>query len=157
MTLPRWSAVARWLTAVLAALALAGCGSEPGLSSGAAEELHSGVDAVREAADAGDRDGALRALDELRARVDDADLAEADAVALRRGIRRARRRVEQEVAAPQPTPEATVEPTPEATAEPAPQGPPDDKEPKEDKKEKEEKKEKPDKGRGQGGGDEDSD
>ena len=104
---------------VLAGVALGGCGAEPRLSGDAADRLRAGVDEVR---GAGDQDGALRALEALRGRVDRAAdagrLADGDAAALRRGISRARRRVEREIAAPQPTPEPTVEATPEPTAEP---------------------------------------
>ena len=111
----------RALIAALVAVALGGCGGdEPALSPGAADELHAQVSAVREAAGAGDRDAALEALDGLAARVRELEsggsLAEADAVALRRGIGRAKRRVRQEVTAPTPT--ATPTPTPTATAEP---------------------------------------
>lgn len=119
---------------VLAAVVVGGCGGEPNLSSGSAEELHAEVAAVREAAGKGDRDGALEALDGLAAQVRDLEsggsLAEADATALRRGIGRARRRVRAEVAAPAatatatatPTPTATATATPEPTAEPEPPG-----------------------------------
>jgi hypothetical protein len=114
--------VAKWVTVVLAGIVLAGCGAEPRLSAGAADDLRRGVDDVRVAAGSGDRAGALRALKALRARVDraadDGRLAEEDAVALRRGIARARRRVEQEVVAPQP--QATPAPAPAATPEPVP-------------------------------------
>ena len=110
---------------VLAAVALAGCGAEPQLSADAADDLRAGVEDVREAAGAGDRDGALRALEALEARVDRAEdggrLAAAEAARLRRGIARARRRVQQEVAAPQPTPEPAAEPTPEPAAEATPE------------------------------------
>ena len=118
---------------VLAGVALAGCGAEPRLGASDADELRRGVAGVRTAAAAGDRDGALRALKALRARVeraaDGGALGEEDAAVLRRGIARARRQVEQEVAAPQPAPEPTVEPAPTAKAEPAP-GPPEGKKPR---------------------------
>ncbi len=108
-----------WIVA-LAAAAVGGCGGEPSLSSGAADELHAQVAEVRAAAGKGDRDGALEVLDGLQARVrelqDAGSLAEADATALRRGIGRARRRVRVEVAEPAPT--ATAEPTATATATP---------------------------------------
>ena len=111
---------------MLAATALAGCGTARQVGESAAEDLHRGVDAVRSAAAADDRDGALRALQALSARVrqEEADgaLAESDAAGLRRGIARAKRRVQRELAATEPTPEstpeATPEPTPEATPEP---------------------------------------
>jgi len=114
--MPRSSVVGKWLTAVVAVVVVAGCGQEPRLGASAADELRRGVDEVRVAAGAGDRDEALRALEALGARVDRAveggRLAEEDAVALRRGISRARRGVEREVVAPQPTPEPAVEPVP---------------------------------------------
>ena len=111
----------RAMIAALVAVALGGCGGEePTLTSGAADELHAQVSAVREAAGKGDRDAALEALDGLAARVRELEsggsLAEADADALRRGIGRAKRRVRQEVAAPAPTATATPTPTPTATA-----------------------------------------
>ena len=106
---------------MLAVVASAGCGEEPRLGASAAEELRRGVDEVRVAAAAGDREGALASLEALRARVDRAAgggrLGGEDAAVLRRGITRARRRVEQEVAAPEPTPTATPEPTPAAPQE----------------------------------------
>ena len=120
-----------WIV-VLAAVALGGCGGEPTLSSGSAEELHSQVAAVREAAGKGDRAGALEALDGLEGEVRDLEdrgsLAQADADSLRRGIGRARRRVRAEVAEPTATPAATATPepaaTPEPTATPEPAAPP---------------------------------
>jgi hypothetical protein len=123
----------RALIAAMAVVALGGCGGdEPTLSSGAADELHAQVSAVRDAAGEGDRDAALEALDALRARVRELEsggsLAEADADALRRGIGRAKRRVRREVAAPAPTatptptPTATATATAEPTAEPEPPG-----------------------------------
>jgi len=114
----------RALFGVLVAVVLSGCGGdEPTLGSGAADELHAQVAAVREAAGKGDRDTALEALDGLAARVRELEsggsLAEVDATALRRGVGRAKRRVRQEVAAPAPTATAT----PAATAPPvAPDG-----------------------------------
>ena len=120
---------------VLAGVALAGCGAEPRLGASDADKLRRGVAGVRTAAAAGDRDGALRALKALRARVERAagagGLGEEDAAVLRRGIARARRQVEREVAAPEPAPEPepTVEPAPTATAEPVPAAP-EGKEPK---------------------------
>ena len=101
---------------VVASAALAGCGGseEPRLSDVAAAALHRDVAGVREAAAAGDRDGALEALDALAARVrrerEAGTLSAAEARALRRGIDRARERVRIEVAEPQPTPESTPEP-----------------------------------------------
>ena len=125
----------RALIGVLVAVVLSGCGGdEPTLGSGAADELHAQVAAVREAAGKGDRDAALEALDGLAARVRELEsggsLAEADATALRRGIGRAKRRVRKEVAAPAATATATPTPTPtptatataEPTAEPEPPG-----------------------------------
>ena len=122
----------RALIGVLIAVVLGGCGDEPTLSSGSADELHAQVSAVREAAGKGDRDAALEGLDGLAARARELEsggsLAEADADALRRGIGRAKRRVRQEVAAPAPAATATPSPTPtatataEPTAEPEPPG-----------------------------------
>lgn len=114
-----------WIV-VLAAVALGGCGGEPTLSAGSADDLHGQVAAVREAASKGDRTGALEALDGLEADVrdlqDGGSLAEADADALRRGIGRARRRVRADVAeatpTAEPTPAATTTPTPTATPAP---------------------------------------
>jgi hypothetical protein len=110
-----------WIV-VLAAVVLGGCGGEPTLSAGAADELHAQVASVREAARNGDQAAALEALDGLADQIRDLEaggsLAEADADALRRGIGRARRRVRAEVAAPTATPTPT--PTPAETAEPAP-------------------------------------
>ena len=101
---------------MVAVVVLAGCGQEPRLGASSADELRRGVDDVRLAAGAGDRDGALRALQALRRRVERAAesgrLAKEDAAALRRGISRARRGVEREVVAPQPTPEPAAEPVP---------------------------------------------
>jgi hypothetical protein len=108
-----------WIV-VLAAVALGGCGGEPTLSTGRADELHAQVAAVRDAAGKGDRAGALKTLDGLEAAVRDLEaggsLAQADADALRRGIGRARRRVRAEIA--EPTPEPTPVPTPAATPVP---------------------------------------
>ena len=111
---------------MLAAVALGGCGGEPTLSAGSADDLHGQVAAVRKAAAKGDRTGALEALDGLEADVRDLEaggsLAEADADALRRGIGRARRRVRADLAEATPTPAATptATPTPTSTATPAP-------------------------------------
>jgi|SRR5215216_1410864 len=109
------------LIVALAAVVLGGCGGEPKLSAGAADELHAQVAAVREAAQEGDQAAALEALDGLAGKVRDLEgdgsLGETDAAALRRGIGRARRRVRAEVAAPTPAPTATATPT--ATPEPA--------------------------------------
>ncbi len=95
----------RWI-ALLACLAVAGCGSEERLAAGTAERLHDAVTTARAAAADGDRDAALRALDRLDRRVTEAagdgELAEADADALRRGVRRARASVRREVEPPAP-------------------------------------------------------
>jgi hypothetical protein len=115
----------RWI-ALLACLAVAGCGSEERLAAGTAERLHDAVATARSAAANGDRDAALRALDRLDRRVREAErageLAQTDADALRRGVRQARARVRREVEAPAP---ATT-PVPTATAEPTavPEAPP---------------------------------
>ena len=113
-----------WI-ALLAAVALAGCGGEePPLSKRSAEALHAQVAQVREAAAEGDRAAALKALDGLADRVrelqDEVALAAADAAALERGIARARRRVRTEIAEPAATATATPTPTPTATATAAP-------------------------------------
>lgn len=112
----------RALIVVLAAVVLGGCGDgeEPALSRSSADELHAQVEAVRKAADDGDRAKALAALDELADQVRDLEaggsLAEADAAALRRGIGRARRKAREELEAPA----ATATPVPTATPEPPP-------------------------------------
>ena len=106
--------------ALLACLAVVGCGSDEQLAAGTAERLHDAVATARAAAADGDRAAALRALDRLGRRVTEAEregeLAEAEAEALRHGVARARARVRQEVEAPAPAPTATSEPT--ATPEP---------------------------------------
>jgi hypothetical protein len=121
MIRPMWS---RRLIVVLV-VAVVGCGGEPTLSADSADELHAQVAAVRDAAQEGDRDAALEALDGLADQVRDLEaggsLAEADADALRRGIGRARRRVRAEVAEPAPTATATATATPVPTATPEPQ------------------------------------
>ena len=103
---------------MLAAVALGGCGGEPTLSAGSADDLHGQVAAVRKAAAEGDRTGALEALDGLEADVRDLEaggsLAEADADALRRGIGRARRRARADLAEATPTPRSDPEPDPHA-------------------------------------------
>ena len=141
----------RWIVAC-ACLAVAGCGSEPRLEPGTAGALSEDVAAVRAAAREGDRDGALGGLDSLHAAIEqaeaDGELDERDAVELRRGVRRAKRRVDQELAAAPPPPAATPEPTatpePPPAAMPAPPG-------------KKPKPAKPGKGPGHGGDDEDGD
>jgi hypothetical protein len=104
-----------WIAA-LAALALAGCGSDAQLDSGTADGLHRDVAAVRAAAQAGDRAAALAALDRLSAEVRGAqqagEIADADARTLRTSIGRARRRIEQDIAAPTPAPTPTATPAP---------------------------------------------
>lgn len=114
------------LIVVLAAVALGGCGGTT-LSSSSADELHAQVAAVRDAAEKGDRAGALKALDGLEATVRDLEaggsLAQADADALRRGIGRARRRARAEIAEPTPEPTPAPAATPEPTATPAPAQP----------------------------------
>ena len=136
----------RALIVVLAAVVLGGCGGgeEPALSRSSADELHAQVEAVRRAADDGDRAKALEALSALSEQVRDLEadgsLAKTDAAALRRGVGRARRKVREEVAAPGAT--ATATPTATATATPAPQEPPG---------KAKGKKEKPPKGKGKKG------
>ena len=108
----------RVLIAVLAAVALAGCGGDATLSASSAEELKAQVAAVRRAASDGDRAAALETLDGMADQVRDLEaggsLAKADAAALRRGIARAKRRARAEIAEPEPA--ATAEPTATATA-----------------------------------------
>jgi hypothetical protein len=118
----------RALIVAVAAVALGGCGGgeQPALSRSSADELHTQVEAVRTAADDGDRAKALAALDALADQVRDLEgggsLADADATELRRGIGRARRKVREEVAAPVATATATPAATPTATV--APREPP---------------------------------
>ena len=113
----------RWIS-LLACLAVAGCGSEERLATGTAERLHDAVATARAAAADGDRDAALRALDRLDRRVreaaGDGELAEADADALRRGVRRARASVRREVEPPAPAATPVPTATPEPTAAPEP-------------------------------------
>jgi len=125
-----------WIVVLAAGVLVGGCGADPTLSAGSAEDLHGQVAAVRAAVDDGDRDAALERLDRLEADArdleDDGSLAAADADALRRGIGRARRRVRAELrargpdATEAPTEEPTEEPTPEPTATPAPSEPEED-------------------------------
>ena len=121
-----------WIVVLAAGVLVGGCGADPTLSAGSAEDLHGQVAAVRAAVDDGDRDAALERLDRLEADArdleDDGSLATADADALRRGIGRARRRVRAELKAPAPdaTEAPTEEPTPEQTATPAPSEPEED-------------------------------
>jgi len=89
-----------WI-ALLAAVALGGCGGEePKLSARSAERLHAQVAAVREAAAEGDRAAALKALDRLAGDVRDARMPAADETALRRGIAQARWKVRAELPEP---------------------------------------------------------
>src|SRR5687767_1119013 len=108
----------RVLIAVLAAVAVGGCGGDATLSASAARELKAQVAAARKAASDQDRGAALKALDGLADQVRDLEaggsLAAADAEALRRGIARAQRRARAEIAEPEPA--ATAEPTATATA-----------------------------------------
>jgi hypothetical protein len=108
----------RWI-AVLACVAVAGCGSEPRLAAGTADRLHGAVEEARTTAADGDRDGALQALDRLERRIDaaetDGELSNAEAAELRRGAGRARRQVRREIQPPAP-PAATAEPEPTPTA-----------------------------------------
>jgi hypothetical protein len=111
----------RWLV-VLAAVVLAGCGSEPRLSANTANAMHADVKAARTAAGSGDRDAAVAALESLGKRVakaeSDGELSSEAAAALRRGAARARRRAASALAAPQPTPATTASPTPTPTPTP---------------------------------------
>lgn len=104
------------------ALVSGACGEEPRLETSAARAMHRDVDEVRAAAAAGDRDGALRALDGLARRVqrqrDGGRLSETDVAGLLDRVEAAKRRVRQEMAEPQPTAEPTA--TPDQTTEPAP-------------------------------------
>jgi hypothetical protein len=118
----------RRLIVMVAVVAVAGCGSEPRLSAGTARALHQDVGAARTAAESGDRDAAVAALDSLEKRIAaaeaDGELSGDAAAALKRGAARARRRAAREIAAPQPTPEATPSPTPTPTATATPSAPP---------------------------------
>jgi hypothetical protein len=102
----------RWIAA-FACLAVAGCGSEQQLETGTAEALREDVAEVRAAAEEGDRAGALSGLDALHARIaqaeSDGELDDRQAVELRRAVRRAKRRVDQELA-PEPPPAPVAEP-----------------------------------------------
>src|SRR4051794_27004453 len=91
----------RWIVA-LAVVAVAGCGSEPGLGQRDADAMHKAVADARAAAAAGDPEAAVRALESLERRIDAADLSPDVAAALRRGAARARRRAGHESAPPQP-------------------------------------------------------
>ena len=116
----------RVLIAVLAAVALSGCGGDTPLGASSAQELKAQVAAVRKAASEQDRAAALKALDGMADQVRDLEaggsLAKAEADALRRGIARARRRARAEIAEPEPA--ATAEPTATATATATPEPPP---------------------------------
>jgi hypothetical protein len=109
----------RRLIVMVAVVAVAGCGSEPRLSAGTARALHHDVGAARTAAESGDGDAAVAALQSLEKRIAaaeaDGELSGDAAAALKRGAARARRRAAREIAPPQPTPEATATPTPTAT------------------------------------------
>jgi hypothetical protein len=100
--------------ALAAVVASGGCGQEPRLEASSARVMHRDVDRVRAAAAAGDRDGALQALDALAKRVerrrDGGELDDADAAGLLDRIDAAARRARREIAEPQPTPEATAPP-----------------------------------------------
>jgi hypothetical protein len=102
--------------ALAAVVASGACGQEPRLEASAARAMHRDVERVRAAAAAGDRDGALRALDALaklvERRRDSGELDDADAAGLVDRIDAAARRARHEIPEPQPAPEAT------ATAEP---------------------------------------
>jgi hypothetical protein len=109
----------RWIVAC-ACLAMAGCGSEQQLEPATAGALSEDVAAIRAAAREGDRPGALEAIERLRDRIDraedDGELDDAEAAALRQGVRRAERRVGHEVAESA----ATATPDDPATGEPPP-------------------------------------
>jgi hypothetical protein len=108
------------LLALAAVVAAGGCGEEPRLEASSARAMHRDVERVRTAAAAGDRDGALRALDALAGRVerrrDSGELGDADAAALLDRIDAAARRARSEIPEPPPAPEATATAAP--TAEP---------------------------------------
>jgi hypothetical protein len=110
------------LLALAAVVAAGGCGEEPRLEASSARAMHRDVERVRTAAAAGDRDGALRALDALAGRVerrrDSGELGDADAAALLDRIDAAARRARSEIPEPSPAPEATAAPTAEPPEEP---------------------------------------
>src|SRR5690348_7505648 len=103
----------RWIVAPVVVAGLAGCGSEPRLSSGTAGALHKDVAAARTAAKDHDPDAAAAALADLEKRIgaaeQDGELSSDAAAALKRGAARARRRAAREIAPLQP--EATPLPT----------------------------------------------
>ena len=114
----------RWIVVPAVVAGLAGCGSEPRLSSGSADALHKDVATARTAAKDHDPDAAVAALEDLEKRIDaaerDGELSGAAAAALKRGAARARRRAAKEIAPLQPAPEPTATPT----ATPVPTPPP---------------------------------
>src|SRR3954470_8509235 len=114
----------RWIVA-LAVVAVAGCGSEPGLSAGTSAAMHKDVADARAAQQAGDPGAAVAALQDLERRIDaaerDGQISGGTAAALNRGAARARRRAEREIAPPQPEATSTPIPTPVPTV--APPGP----------------------------------
>jgi hypothetical protein len=112
----------RWIVVPVVVAGLAGCGSDPQLSSGTADALHKDVAAARTAAHNHDPDAAASALADLEKKIDaaeqDGELSGDAAAALRRGAGRARRRAAREIAPLQPAPEPTATAT--ATATPMP-------------------------------------
>ena len=139
----------RWaVPAAVAALALAGCGSdspEP-LAASDAAALHAYLARARTAARSDDRAGAVRALRSFRRRVtaldDGGRITHSDAAALIAAARTAERRVPEDVAAP---PAAPVAPAPAPQTTPAPPAPAPQKPQKPGKK-------KPEHGKGEGKG-----
>jgi hypothetical protein len=107
----------RWIL-VCVCLAVAGCNAEPRLEAPAAEALRGDVADARAAARDGDRAAALSALDRVHDGIEQAEaggeLDEREAANLRQGVRRAKRRVDQELAEPT----ATATPAGPATGEP---------------------------------------
>jgi hypothetical protein len=88
--------------------------------------MHRDVGRVRTAAEAGDRDGALRALDALARRVerqrDGGGLSDADAAGLLERVEAAKRRVRREIPEPHPTAEATATEAPPSEPPPGEPG-----------------------------------
>lgn len=139
------------ILAVSAACVVAGCGSSSSsqLSAAAAKRMNQALVETRAAADAHDREKAIRALSVLLEiathEAQAGRLSAAEERTLRTGIAQARRRVALDVTAPQPTP------PPEQPA-PAPQSAPEQQGEAPDKDVKDNKQNKEGKGRGKGKG-----